>query len=125
MFFRYNYQGLSWALLILVLCGLPGDQFERSNVVNADAAIHVFFYGVLFFLLSVGFIKQTTYRVLREQTLRKVFVITVLYGVLVEVLQGYVFIGRSIEVSDMLFNGLGSLIGMFVFMSIYGRRAYL
>jgi VanZ family protein len=125
MFFRYNYQGLSWALFILVLCGLPGDQFERSKLVNADLAIHVFLYAVLFFLLSVGFIKQTSYRILREQTLRKVFIITVVYGVIVEVLQGTVFIGRSIELSDMMFNAVGSLIGMLVFMSIYGRRAYL
>lgn len=125
MFLRYNYQGIGWALFILLLCGLPGKQFERSEVVNADAAIHAFLFGMLFFLLAVGFIKQSTFRQLRVHTLRKVFVLTVAYGVLVEFLQATVFIDRSIELSDMLFNGLGSLIGMFVFISIYGKRAYL
>jgi VanZ family protein len=125
MFFRYNYQGIGWALFIMLLCGLPGEQFERSKMVNADAAIHSFLFGVLFFLLAVGFIKQSTFSYLRVHTLRKVFVITLAYGVLVELLQATVFIDRSIELSDMLFNGLGSLIGMVVFMSIYGKRAYL
>lgn len=125
MFLKYNYQGLLWALFILVLCGLPGDQFEQSKLVNADIAIHIFLYAVLFFLLSVGFVKQSAYRILKEHTLRKVFLITVVYGILVEFLQGTVFIGRSIELSDMVFNGVGAMIGMLVFMSIYGRKAYL
>ena len=125
MFFRYNYQGIAWAFFILVLCGLPGSQFEKSKLMHADAVIHLFLYAVLFFLLSVGFIKQTTFHQLKRSTLRKVFVITVVYGVLVEFLQGTVFIERSVEVSDMVFNAMGSFIGMIVFMSIYGRRAYL
>lgn len=125
MFWRYNYLGILWAIFILVLCGLPGDQFAKSKLEHADSVIHLFLFGVLFFLLSVGFIKQTTYRQLRSHTLRKVFIITVAYGVIVELLQATIFVGRSIELSDMLFNALGAFIGMMVFMSIYGRRAYL
>jgi VanZ family protein len=124
MFWKFNYLGVSWAVFILVLSGLPGDQFEQSKLENADKVIHVFLYGVLVFLLAVGFLKQSSFRQLKEQTLRKVALMAVVYGILVEGLQATVFVGRSIEVSDMLFNGVGVIIGLGVFGSIYGIRAY-
>jgi len=125
MFFKFNYLGLTWAVMILVLCGLPGDQFDSSKVQNADLAIHALLFGVLSFLLTEGFLKQSSYRVLRFQTMRKVFVITVLYGVLIELLQGSVFIGRSVESMDMVFNAIGSFTGMTVFGAVYGVKGYL
>jgi VanZ family protein len=124
MFWRYNYLGVSWAVFILILCGLPGDQFRRSKIEHADMVIHAFLFGVLAFLLVVGFWKQSTYRTLRFYTMRKVFVLCVLYGVIVELLQATVFIDRSIELSDMMFNALGTVMGLITFSAIYGYKPY-
>lgn len=124
MFWRHNMLGFSWALLILILCGLPGDQFEKSKLLHADKVVHTVLFGVLFFLLSVGFIKQRRFRQLRNHTLLKVFVISTLYGVIIEALQGLVFLHRSIELSDMLFNTVGSLSGLTLFLLVYGRHSY-
>ncbi|MEX2595955.1 MAG: VanZ family protein [Salibacteraceae bacterium] len=125
MFWKYNYQGIAWALLVLVLCGLPGKNFENSSVTHADAAIHMLMFGVLFFLLAVGFVKQYQYKTLNQKPLLKAFAISVAYGVVTELLQGTVFIDRSIELRDMLFNTAGAVIGIVVFISIYGKKAYL
>lgn len=125
MFWKHNYQGVAWAALILLLFGLPGDQFDKSRYDHGDVFVHMMMFGVLFFLLSVGFIKQHAFPFLKRNTLRKVFVVTVLYGVLVEMLQGTIFIDRSIQVSDMAFNAVGALFGLGVFASIYGIKSYL
>ncbi len=125
MFWKYNYQGITWALLILMLSGFPGEQFERSQIENADIFVHTFLYAVLFFLLSVGFLKQTTFKRLKIFTLRKTFIITVFYGILIEVLQATVFINRSFQMSDIVFNTVGALLGFTCFGAIYGVRKYI
>ena len=125
MFWKYNYQGISWAVLILLLSGFPGEQFERSSIENADIFVHTLLYAVLFFLLSVGFLKQTTFRSLKIYTLRKTFLISVVYGFLIEVLQATVFINRSFQISDIIFNAVGALLGFACFGAIYGVRKYI
>ncbi|MDP4663643.1 MAG: VanZ family protein [Salibacteraceae bacterium] len=125
MFLRHNFLGISWAIFILILCGLPGEQFQKSYITNADKVIHTFLFAVLFFLLSVGFIKQRTFPYLRIKTLSKVLIISMLYGLVTEVLQGAVFIGRSIDLFDAIFNGFGCLVGYGLFLAIYGRESYV
>ncbi len=125
MFLRHNLLGILWAIFILILCGLPGEQFQKSHITNADKVIHTFLFAVLFFLLSVGFIKQRTFPYLRINTLSKVLIISMLYGLVIEVLQGAVFIGRSIDLYDAIFNGIGCLVGYGLFLAIYGRESYV
>jgi VanZ family protein len=125
MFLRHNLLGILWAIFILILCGLPGEQFQKSHITNADKVIHTFLFAVLFFLLSVGFIKQRTFPYLRINTLSKVLLISLLYGLVIEVLQGAVFIGRSIDLYDAIFNGIGCLVGYGLFLAIYGRESYV
>jgi VanZ family protein len=125
MFWKYNYPGISWALLILMLSGFPGEQFERSKIDNADIFVHTFLYAVLFFLLSVGFLKQTTFKSIKIYTLRKTFFISLVFGALIEVLQATVFINRSFQLSDIVFNTVGALLGFACFGGIYGIRKYI
>jgi VanZ family protein len=125
MFWKYNYQGAFWTLLILMLSGFPGDQFERSEIENADIFVHAFLYAVLFFLLSVGFLKQSSFNRLKVFTLRKVFILTVSYGALIEVIQATIFVNRSFQLSDIVFNTVGALMGFACFGAIYGVRKYI
>ncbi|HAQ72202.1 VanZ family protein [Salibacteraceae bacterium] len=125
MFWKYNYQGAFWTLLILMLSGFPGDQFERSEIENADIFVHAFLYAVLFFLLSVGFLKQSSFNRLKVFTLRKVFILTVSYGALIEVMQATIFVNRSFQLSDIVFNTVGALMGFACFGAIYGVRKYI
>ncbi len=124
MFLRHNWLGIGWALFILVLCALPGGQFEKSTYVFADKVIHTFLYAVLFLLLSTGFIKQSTFQWLRTYPLQKVFAISTVYGLVIEVLQGLIFSSRSIEGLDVIANMIGSFIGLVIFFLVYGREDY-
>lgn len=125
MFLKHNYLGIGWAIMILVLCGMPGDQFQNSSHTNADKVIHALLFAVLFFLLTVGFIKQRQFSYLRSKTIPKVLVFSMLYGLVIELLQGFVFVNRSVELYDIIFNAIGCFLGYGLFLAIYGRESYV
>ena len=62
---------------------------------------------MLFLLLLVGMIKQKAFEWIRDKVKLKVFLIVLLYGIILELLQGYVFQGRSIEPLDIAANLVG------------------
>lgn len=124
MFWRHNWLGITWAICILILSGTPGSQFESSAQENIDKVVHLVLFGVLFLLLSVGFIKQSRFPFLRRQTLLKVGAFCLGYGILLELLQGMLFVSRSIEFMDIVFNGIGIATGLGLFVAIYGWRPH-
>ena len=68
MFLRHTFLAMFWALLILLLSALPGDDFPDLSfwsLLSFDKVVHAFFYAVLVELMIVGFIKQYTFRRLR------------------------------------------------------------
>ena len=124
MFLRHNALGIIWALFILVICALPGSQFQEAKHEYLDKIIHLVLFGFLFILLTTGFIKQQSFPFLRSGVKLKVWVGCALYGALIELLQGTVFIERSIEFGDILANMIGATVGLGAFLSIYGRGSY-
>ncbi len=125
MFLRANLPGIGWALLILFLCGVPGQQVPDPSFFDIyifDKGVHAFMFLVLGFLLSIGFKKQYQYPTLKVHTKKTVFLITTVYGVLIEVLQYLVFLDRYFESSDILSNAAGAVAGVLVFRSIYGKE---
>lgn len=122
MFWRHNIPWLLWATLILALCGLPGDKMPSSSIAGIDKIIHFFIYLVLVHQIIVGFLKQSAFKSLKSNTYKKAVVLGILYGVLIEFLQGTVFSHRSIELADMIANSLGSLAGVASFCIIYKKH---
>lgn len=127
MFLKHNWPGILWFLLIGILSGVPGNQLPTVHfflgIIAFDKLIHVFFYAVLTLLFIVGFKKQFQYRLLRYFPLRFSFFISLTYGFLIEILQYFVFVGRSFEINDILANTAGTFTGVFLFYLIYGLEA--
>ncbi len=124
MFLRQTWPAIVWALFILLLCGLPGDGLPSSSFfdrLQLDKFVHVFLFMVLVVLLLTGFRKQYTFRELRYHAKSMVFVIAVIYGVLIEGLQGTVFIDRNFDLLDMGANMVGSFSGLLAFRVLYGK----
>lgn len=125
MFFRSNLPGILWALFILFLCGIPGDQVPEPGFLDLflfDKLVHASLFLVLAFLLSVGFKRQPSYPLLQAHSKKAVFLISTLYGILLELLQYLFFFDRSFEQGDILANTAGALLGVIAFRSIYGRE---
>lgn len=122
MFWRYNKFSIAWAVFILLLCGLPGGEFsETQGFIGFDKWLHALLFGILVVSTSVGFLKQNRYPRLHLFAVRTAFLFTLGYGIIIEVLQGTVFVDRSIEADDLLANLAGTCLGTIAFYVIYGR----
>ncbi len=125
MFLRSNLPGIGWGLLILLFCGLPGEEIPDPSFFDLsyfDGAVHLFLFLVLSFLLGIGFKKQYRYPLLKAHTKKAVFLIGTIYGLLIESLQYSIFVDRYFETSDLIANAIGAGAGALLFLGIYGRE---
>ena len=99
---------------------LPGDQFPKVGVSGLDLVVHFFFYSVFNLLLIVGNIQQEKFIFLRSRPVMAAFFISIMYGLLIELLQGTVFVSRGAELADVVANSVGSVVGWVLFLIIYG-----
>jgi VanZ family protein len=120
LYFSRNKATLFWALLIAVLSLFPGDQFPKVGVSGLDLIIHFFFYSIFNLLLIVGNIQQEKFIFLRNRPVSWAFLISISYGLIIELLQGTVFVSRGAELSDAVANSMGSVVGWVLFLIIYG-----
>ena len=128
MFFKYNLFAISWALFILVLTTLPGEDLPDLSfwsLLTFDKAAHGFVFAVLVFQLIIGFIKQYQFRQLRYKAVSIAFLIGIFYGAVTELLQEFIFTGREADIMDFVANFIGSLIGVVAFRIIYGKNNYV
>ena len=112
----------------MVLCGLPGYCFPKVRNFwewfGPDKIVHSLMFGVLAFFIIFGYRKEYCER---EKPYRvKLQLITLLivavYGALTELLQKYVFIGRSGNIYDFFADVIGCLLGIFVFKIIFSKK---
>lgn len=112
----YHYKlAIIWALLILFACGAqPGTlaQLKLEDLFGYDKPIHALLFGVQAWLLIKANLQYST------QNPKKIIVIwcvvSALFGALIELMQKFIFTGRSYDYFDMIANTLGCLIVYFV-----------
>lgn len=123
MFLRYNYLAILWAILMLFLSAIPPEEYPKKGPFpNFDKIIHFYLHAQLTFLLIVGFIKQNRFRFLRYRAVSMALLLSFSYGIAIEILQRFVFIGRSVELYDLIADFLGTIFGILVFYIIYGKN---
>ena len=124
MFRRSNLPAIFWALLILLLCGLPGDKIPELTFLewlNPDKIAHVILFGVQCFLLLKAFEKQNFSRVFNINPATLALILSISYGCIVEILQEYVFIHRSGDIRDAAANAVGALLGLWIYKRFFGK----
>lgn len=116
MFFRHQILTLLWAIFIAFATLTPGESMPEVDFwdfANADKLAHFGVFAVLSFLMIRGFLLKSSLFGLKNKKIIFTLVITIIYGGLIEYAQSFIP-GRSIEFNDMLANGFGSAIGVFV-----------
>jgi VanZ family protein len=119
MFFRYNYPGIVWAVIILILLGLPPNDIPDTSFITIphfDKIVHAFLFLILVFLLARGFVLQNKFTYLRNSFLTSSLVFGIVYGGITELLQGSLFPGRTSDIYDFLCDASGGLAGSFFFI---------
>jgi VanZ family protein len=125
MFFRYTYPAFLWAALILILCAIPGPQIPRLKFLDwlrPDKIVHIVLFGTLSVLLIRGFLQQDNFTTLSSHPKLYAVLLSSMYGIVIELLQEYVFIKRTGEILDAIADALGAFIGLWIYNYWIKRR---
>lgn len=115
----------SWAAFILVLTLMPVSdvpELSWADQLRLDKFVHAFLFGVQGVLLGWALAGSGQWRS-STRPLIWAFVVAVLFGALVEVLQELMQLGRHGDPLDLLADGLGALGGFFFLWGKQRSRA--
>ncbi|QDA60601.1 VanZ family protein [Hymenobacter jejuensis] len=104
-----------WAVLVLVLTLTPAKQMPEVpewQLLSFDTAAHAFVFLVLAILTYLAVRYQYRFANLREYAWPSVFLGSVVFGAIIEVLQMTMALGRHGEWSDLISDSLGSATGL-------------
>ena len=113
---KQNYKSLFWAIIILFLSVArfnTSDTIKELLIPHSDKLVHIFLYTIFSFLLLLENKKS------KEMFIRLLF--SLFYGILMELFQQYFTTYRSFEVTDILANFSGSIIGSLLF-KIFNKK---
>jgi VanZ family protein len=108
---------LIWAILIMVVCAIPGNdlpEIRLFTIPNFDKIVHAVLYFPLAFVIGAEFdLSKKIWLKLAGPGFT--MVIIALYGGLIEILQAKLFVDRSADLDDVLFDLIGGLAGLTVY----------
>lgn len=107
-----------WALLILILCGIPGRDIPHISfleLLSFDKFVHAGIFFVLLVLTVRGFLVQYKFGNIQQHAKFISFVLCVTYGGLLELMQGSIFEDRSADIYDFIANSFGCLLGIILY----------
>ena len=124
MFVKHTKWAILWALLILILCAIPGSDLPRISLlegINFDKVVHASLFFILVLLTARGFKLQNTFMFIQRNYKGFAFIECVIYGGLLEIMQEAFFSQRTADILDFAANTLGCLLGI-LFYDIIERR---
>lgn len=104
---KYLMPFLLWTAFILVASLLPSSEFPKVQVVNFDKVVHAGIYFLLVFLGWFGFHKQ---RAVSSKLFFTLCTSCILFGFIIEVLQGTCTATRQFDWYDVIANTVGVLL---------------
>ena len=120
MFRKLLFISLAWAVLILFISGMPGDQIPQSRlwmIPQFDKIVHMGLYFPLGFFLAAEF-RLSHHLVLRRYATVFTLLLVAIYGGLIEIGQDYLFVNRSADWWDFLSDILGGFLGILAFQYV-------
>lgn len=119
-FRRYApYLAALWALIILVVSVIPGEDLPSLSIWEPDKVLHAFVYGVLTALI---YITRPQNAVFIKKLVFQAILLCILYGFFIELIQ-LVLPTRKFDILDALANTVGCFIAGGIISLISRKRA--
>lgn len=108
---------LLYTCAITVLFFIPSPDLPNIHFSAADKIVHCLIYFILMNLwLAYFYIKMDSQ--FDTKRIQILLLSLLLYGIIVEILQGQLTVSRSADIFDVCANLIGSLLGIFFFKQI-------
>lgn len=109
---KFLLLAIIWTVLITVASLVSFNSVPKVNIPGNDKAVHFLFYLVFVVLWSLA--KWQSYFKMKYDSL--IVVLAIIYGIIIEVLQGVLTQTREADFYDALANSLGAIVG---FIGLY------
>ncbi len=120
---KHHVPTLLQALLILILCGIPGRDIPHVSFLEMlafDKWVHAgIFFALNLFAMRGCLLGQNDF--LKRHAKWATFIPCVLYGGLIEILQGVLFSERSADVLDFCANSFGCVVAVLTY-NFFARK---
>ncbi len=121
---KYLAPAFLWALVILWLCAIPGQDIPNWKLLSFDKAGHAFLFFTLTILLFWGFFKQKRGNFFQKYFLPASIVVAAIYGGATELMQQFWFENRKADILDFLANTVGSIVALPVYFSLLKKKLF-
>ncbi len=116
---------IAWSVVILILSGLPGDSLPETKVAlipHFDKLVHMGMYFPLAFFLIAEFDLSRKQGLVKWAAVLTLMIVGV-YGGIIEMAQDFIFVHRSADAIDFLFDMLGGVLGLLCYYILF-RKAF-
>lgn len=103
---------IAYTTVLTVVSLMTLRNLPDVGVSYGDKIFHFFAYFVMTFLWALAWFFSFNFD--KKRSIRNAFIIAVIFGIIIEVLQGTLTASRSLDVYDMLANTLGALLAAVV-----------
>lgn len=127
MFLKSTYPALLWALVIAILCGIPGKDiphFSYLELLQFDKMVHATVFFVLTVLLLNSFTKYFAPTIIRTYAFLLAGLFCVSYGGLLEILQGAIFSERTADIFDFIANSFGCMLALIYYWFFRSKNTH-
>jgi len=109
-------RSIIWAIVIFVLCSVPGDSLPQTSMFAIPYFDKMVHFG-LFFIMGIFLIAELRYqtRLSRMSIALITFVFIALYGGTIEILQERYFVNRSGDFWDLCADVAGGICSVLMF----------
>ena len=111
---------VGWTVLIAVLCLVKFTDLPSLGVSGADKYVHITLHFV--FTMLWGLYSWKRQNEIGLNKIAIIIVISICYGILIEILQETCTTTRHADIFDVLANGTGATIALVVFILIKKRK---
>lgn len=107
-----------WTIVLITATLLPKGVVSKGgffNIPHFDKISHLFSYLLLVYLWSMALSEKTD----KIKAARIAFYGGILLGIILEILQWQLNVGRHFEILDIIANIIGSIIGLIAFYKLF------
>ncbi len=109
-----------YSCLISVLFFIPSQDLPKVQISALDKIAHVLIYFILINLWMLYLYIKNDFQ-FNDKWILILLLSVLLYGIIIEILQGLLTISRSADILDVAANLIGSLIGIYFFKNIKNK----
>ena len=120
------WPAIAWAIVILILIGVPSNYIPIKitflDWASPDKIVHFVLFGGQSFLILYAYRGQYFAGKNRYKIATIAIGIGIGYGLLTEIMQYYVFVGRNGNYLDFIADLIGAFIGFLAFYLLYRKK---